>query len=221
MQNMTANTAQYIKENKAIAIIRRVYGDDLLNLARALAKGGIRLMEVTFDQADPDCIQKTSRAIESLCDAIGGDMVIGAGTVMSTRQVDAAIAAGARYIISPNTSARVITYTKEKGVVSIPGAMTPSEMALAHDCGADFVKVFPAGDLGVAYMKNVMAPLSHIQFIATGGVGASNFAEYLEAGFVGAGIGGFLSDKNLLKAGDFDEFTRRAKILADVAAGKE
>jgi 2-dehydro-3-deoxyphosphogluconate aldolase/(4S)-4-hydroxy-2-oxoglutarate aldolase len=177
-------------------------------------------MEVTFDQADPDCVQKTCEAISMLREKMGDDMLFGAGTVLSTAQVDAAHKAGAEYIISPNVSLPVIARTKELGLVSIPGAMTPSEMVSAHEAGADFVKVFPVSDLGTRYIKSVMAPINHIMFVATGGVNEQNVKEYLDMGFVGAGIGGRLTERKLIEAGDFAEFTRRAKAFANIAEQK-
>ncbi len=217
---MSSNLIPYILKHKAIVIIRKVYGDSLVKLADALAKGGIKLMEITFDQADPDCIQKTCEAISMLSEKLGDDMTFGAGTVLSTEQVDAAQSAGAQFIISPNVSLPVIAHTKELGLVSIPGAMTPSEMVSAHEAGADFVKVFPVSDLGTKYIKSVMAPINHIRFVATGGVNEQNFKEYLNLGFVGAGIGGRLTERKLIEAGNFEEFTLRAKAFVDVAEQK-
>src|SRR4030065_1995848 len=128
------------------------------------------MLEISFNQADPDCIHKTSKAIALLEKEMGGDIMLGAGTVLNIAQVDAAITGGARYIVSPNTDEKVICYSKQKGLVSIPGAMTPSEMVNAYNYGADYVKVFPISDLELMYMKSVMSPLNHINFIATGGV---------------------------------------------------
>ena len=163
---MIEETKRLIEQNKVIVIVRGQYGEKLLKLARALYDGGIRMLEITFDQSDPENLTKTPQAIKLISDEIPG-MLVGAGTVMTTVQVDAAVAAGAEYIISPNTDEEIIRYTKEKGIVSIPGAMTPSEIAAAHKYGADFVKVFPVCDLGVAYIKNIRAPLSHIKLVAT------------------------------------------------------
>ena len=141
------NTLDFISQNKVITICRRVYGEDLLKLADALYAGGIKMIEVTFDQADPDCIEKTGECIRALCDRFGDKMMFGAGTVLNAEQVEAAAKAGARYIISPNVDADVIAKTKELGLVSMPGAMTPSEILTAHKLGADIVKVSYTGDM--------------------------------------------------------------------------
>lgn len=210
------NTLDFIAENKVITICRRVYGEDLLKLADALYAGGIKMIEVTFDQADPDCIEKTSECIRSLCDRFGDKMMFGAGTVLTAEQVVAAAKAGARYIISPNVDADVIARTKELGLVSIPGAMTPSEILTAHKLGADIVKLFPAGYLGFGYIKDILGPISHVKLCATGGVTEENWGKYLEFGFAGAGISGRLCDKKCIAAGDFEEITRRAKVFMDI-----
>lgn len=210
------NTLEFIQENKVITICRKVYGEDLLRLAAALNEGGVKLIEVTFDQADPDCVEKTAEAIRSLCAAFGDRMMFGAGTVLTREQVKAAAEAGARYIISPNTDASVILFTKELGLVSIPGAMTPSEIITAHNLGADIVKLFPSGYLGFRYIKDILAPISHVKLCATGGVNEENWGEYLDLGFAGAGISGRLCDKKCIAAGDFAEITRRAKVFMDI-----
>lgn len=208
----------FIEQNKVITICRKVYGKDLLNLADALYAGGIKLMEVTFDQADPDCITKTSQCIRELCARFGNRMLFGAGTVLTREQVKAAADAGAAYIISPNVDPAVITYTKELGLVSIPGAMTPSEIMTAHNLGADIVKLFPAGYLGFRYIKDIRAPISHVKLCATGGVTEENWGEYLKLDFSGAGISGRLCDKECIASGDFAEITRRAKVFMDICA---
>ena len=143
-------------------------------------------------------------------------MMFGAGTVLTREQVKAAADAGACYIISPNTDADVITYTKELGLVSIPGAMTPSEIMNAHNLGADIVKLFPSGYLGFRYIRDILAPISHVKLCATGGVSEENWGEYLSLGFAGAGISGRLCDKKCIESGDFAEITRRAKVFSDM-----
>lgn len=207
-----------ILEKKIITIVRGTYGEDLRLLAHALYDGGIRFMEVTFDQKDPDCIAKTSNAISMLNKEFAGcDFYAGAGTVLTKEQVKAAYDAGASYIISPNTNVEIIKYTKELGLVSIPGAMTPSEILLAHDSGADIVKLFPAATLGLKYVKDILAPISHVAIIATAGITEENFCEFLKLGLKGAGISGRLTDKKLIASGSWDEFTRRAKAFVEIA----
>lgn len=210
------DTLNFIQENKIITICRKVYQRPLLDLADALYAGGVKLMEVTFDQADPDCLKKTGEAISQLCQRFGDTMAFGAGTVLSTEQVDAAARAGARYIISPNVDPAVIARTKELGLVSIPGAMTPTEILTAHNLGADIVKLFPAGYLGFGYIKDILGPISHVPLCAAGGVTEENWGRYLDLHFAGAGVSGRLCDKGCIATGDFAEITRRAETFTAI-----
>lgn len=212
-------TAGWIMQYKIIAICRKIYGDDLARLTEALAKGGVRMIEVTFDQADPMHLEKTSAAIELVRRVSGNEVLPGAGTVMTVEQVETARAAGASYIISPNTDKQVIRCSKEAGLVSIPGAMTPSEIAAAHNYGADFVKLFPTAQLGPDYIKAISAPISHVKLVATGGVTEETLPVYLNLGMVGAGVSGRLTDKKLIAAGDFAEITKRAAAFMTIAGG--
>lgn len=208
---MSEKTSEFILENGIVTICRKLYGEDLLNLANALFEGGIKLIEVTFDQSDADCIRKTSEAIAMLVANLGDKMQFGAGTVLTLDQVKAAAEAGATYIISPNVDPEIIRYTKELGLTSIPGAMTPTEIVSAHQYGADIVKVFPAGYLGLKYVKDVKGPISHIPLLAAGGINEENIGEYFNAGYLGFGISGRLTDGKLIKEKNFKEFTERAK----------
>lgn len=217
---MSDKVVQKILSQKIIVIVRKVYGDDLVKLGKAMYAGGIRLIEATFDQADKDCINKTSEAIRLLKANLPDEMAIGAGTVLNVEQVHAAYDAGGEFIISPNVKAEVIAATKSLGMVSIPGAMTPTEILDAHDAGADFVKLFPAGYLGFGYIKDILAPISHVKLVATGGVTEENLPNYLEAGFVGAGISGRLTDKKLIAENNFAELENRARCFSGIAESK-
>ena len=210
------NVLEFIQTHKVITICRKVYGEDLKNLAAALCDGGVKLIEVTFDQADPDCISKTAEAITMMNKEFEGKMLFGAGTVLSEEQVKAASDAGAAYIISPNVNEKVIKATKALGMVSIPGAMTPTEIIAAHDLGADIVKLFPAGYLGFRYIKDILGPISHVKLCATGGVTEETWGQYLDLGFVGAGISSRLCDKKCIAAGDWAEVTRRAAAFTEI-----
>lgn len=217
MQN---ETIDFIEENKIVAICRGTYGEELIKLVAALEKGGVRLVEVTFDQSDPDCLTKTAEAIQSIAENFAGKISVGAGTVVTTEQVETAHKAGANYIISPNTNVEVIRHTKKIGMVSIPGALTPSEILTAHEAGADFVKVFPVGALGLGYVKDIRGPINHVKLIATAGVSPENLADYLDAGFSGAGISSYLTDKKQIAAGNYDVLTEHAKELVAIVEQK-
>lgn len=145
-----------------------------------------------------------------LADIMRGKMLIGAGTVVHPEQVCLAYEAGARFILSPNTDARVIGKTRELQMVSIPGALTPTEMASAHEAGADFVKLFPAASLGAGYIRAIRVPMDHIRLVAVGGIDGRNAAEYLRAGACAVGVGGHLVDKALVDQRNFAALTERA-----------
>ena len=211
------DTRELILKDKVIVIIRRIYGDTLLRLAEAMCEGDVHLMELTFDQSNPDCITATGESITMLKARFGDVMRFGAGTVLTAEQVLAAKQAGCEYIISPNVNAEVIRTSKENGLLSIPGAMTATEILNAHDCGADFVKLFPAGYLGTSYVKDIRAPISHVKLLATGGIKEENFGDFLKAGCVGAGISGRLTDKTCIAEGNYAELARRAATLRRIA----
>ena len=205
---------QEVLVHKIIAIVRGVGYESLTALAKAFYDGGIRLMEVTFDQRDTDGFHKTTEAISHLCETAPEGMIIGAGTVVSPEQTELAYRAGAKFIVSPDTNPKVIRHTIACGMVSMPGAMTPTEVLRAHEAGADFVKLFPAGTLGTGYLRSLTSgPLSHIRFLAVGGIDEKNLAGYLHAGAVGAGIGGSLVNKDWIKNGDFYAIREQAKRI--------
>jgi len=208
---MNKSVLDTIKEHKIIAIMRRIPREHALTAAEALYRGGIRLIEVTFDQEKKIPEQDTLSVIEEMEKAFRGRMHIGAGTVITEAQVEKAVKAGAQYIISPNADEAVIRKTKKLSAVSIPGALTPTEIVAAHQAGADFVKVFPAGSLGVGYLKAVMAPLSHIPMLAVGGIDENNLKDYLNAGIAGAGIGSNIVNDSLIQKGDFDRIEELAR----------
>ena len=204
-----------ILAGKIIAIVRGIPSEKIVGLAEALEKGGVTCVEVTFDQSREEKAGDTLTAIRAIKETLGDKVCVGAGTVMTAEQVRQAVEAGAEYIISPNVDADVIRETKRLDKVSIPGAMTPTEAAFAHKCGADIVKLFPAGILGAAYIKAVKAPLTHIPVTAVGNITVGNCAEFIKAGAVGVGVGGSLVSAKLVDEGKFDEITATAKAYIE------
>ena len=217
---MKKHVIKFIEDNKIIAICRGIYGEKLINLVRALNEGGVKLVEVTFDQKDEQCIEKTSEAIRTLVEAFNGEVKIGAGTVITPQQVFAAKNAGAEYILSPNANTEIVKIANEIGLVTIPGAMTPTEILAAHQSGADFVKLFPAGTLGVKYAKDLLGPINNVKFIATAGVTPENLGDFLSLGFVGAGISSYITNKKMVDAGEFSVLREHAKELMVIANSK-
>jgi len=208
------NTIERIKEGKIIAIVRGIPSNQISDLVKAMLKGGVNCVEVTFDQSSKEAQNDTLKAI-SLIKKNFPEVCVGAGTVMTKEQVDLAVEAGAEYIISPNVDLAVINETKKLNKVSIPGALTPSEAALAYNSGADIVKIFPAGNLGPAYIKALKAPLKHIPMTAVGGVNPANCADFIKAGCIGVGCGGNLVSKELVEKGDFETITKTAEAYME------
>ena len=208
---MRQQVIEKILEKKAIAIVRGIFEEDCLNLAKALLKGGVELLEVTFDQKDANLRLRTANTIRLLVKELGDKMCFGAGTVTTVEMVEMAKSSGAQFIVSPDTNEEVIRATVDADMVSIPGALTPTEIAQAHRYGGDFIKVFPVSQMGPAYIKNVSAPLSHIRMLAVGGVDNGNIEAYLTAGAVGAGVAGCLFKKEWVAAGDWDKITEASR----------
>ena len=176
-----------ILNNKIVAIIRGAEPDDVLAIAEALYTGGVRCLEITLNS--PNALQ----VIEHIAAKMEGRILTGAGTVLTAAAASDAIAAGAKFIISPITDIETIHKTKQLGAVSIPGAFTPTEIFTAYSHGADIIKVFP-GTSGPGFIKEVLAPLPHIPLMPTGGINLENINEFKKAGSVAYGVGKSLVD---------------------------
>ena len=177
-------TLSQITVHKIVAILRGIQPDDVLKIAGALSDGGVKIIEVTLNSPNALLV------IEQLNSAYGNQLLVGAGTVLDVSDAKAAMAAGAKFLISPNVDIAVIKAAKNAGILSIPGAFTPTEIVTAHNNGADIVKVFPAPD--AAYIKNILAPLNHIKLMPTGGINLTNIKSFKDAGATAFGIGSSL-----------------------------
>ena len=208
---MREQVIQTIKDEKIIAIVRGMNPQQTVEIAKALYAGGIKLIEVTFNQKCPEKFHETTDAIKAIREAMGDKMLVGAGTVTSVELVEMAAEAGALYMISPDMDEAVIRRTRELGLVSIPGAYTATEAKKAYNAGADFVKLFPCVGDAPAYVKALCAPFNHIPFLAVGGVNADNVAEFIKAGAKGVGVGSCLANKKWADEGRYDLITEEAK----------
>lgn len=217
---MNSEIIKKIEEKKIIVIVRGVEKNKLIPLAEAMYKGGIRFLEITYSADKKVSDEETAENIKMLSEHFGGRMYIGAGTVLTEEQVALTKKAGGQFIISPDTVPEVIRKTKELGMISIPGAVTPSEITTAVKSGADFVKLFPANNLGAAYIKAITAPLCNVKLLAVGGIDENNMPEYLKAGVCGFGIGGNIVKKQLIDAGDFAAIEKLAEKYV-LQAGNE
>lgn len=205
------NTIEQIEKNKVIVIVRGVEKEKLIPMCQAIYDGGLRLIECTYDASGKISDEEIAGNIKMLADHFEGKMIVGAGTVLTEKQVELTKKAGGKFIISPDTNPDIIKKTKEEELVSIPGALTPSEITQANRSGADFVKIFPMDMMGVKYIKDLKAPLSHVKMLAVGGVTADNMKDYLDAGASGVGIGSGVVNKKLISENNFEEITKLAR----------
>lgn len=211
---MREQVIKSIEENKIIVIVRGLERENLIPFAEAVYSGGMRLMELTYSADGSVSDEEIADRIKMLSEHFKGRMFIGAGTVLNEKQIELTKKAGGLFIISPDTYENVIKKTRELGLVSIPGAFTPSEIQAAHRYGADFVKVFPLTVGGVSYLKAVKAPLSHIKLLAVAGITLENIPEFLKEGASGFGMGVNFMNKTLIAEGRFDKITEIAKEYA-------
>lgn len=209
------NTVECILKNKIIVIVRGVAREDLLPFAEAAYEGGVRLLECTYDASGKIQDEQIASNIEMLAQHFEGKMHIGAGTVLTKKQVELTKNAGGKFIISPDTNTDIIEYTKKLGLVSIPGALTPTEVSTANAAGADFIKVFPVDLFGPKYIKTLKAPLSNARLLAVNGITAENMREYLDAGAVGVGVGSGIVNKELIAKKQFDMITKASRTYTE------
>lgn len=193
---------------RAIAIVRLDSGEKLVKVAEALKAGGLSAIEFPFS---------TPGALDMMKEAsahFGGEVLLGAGTVLDPETARAAILAGAEFIVTPTVNLDTIGMCKRYGKPIVAGAMTPSEMLKVWEAGADLVKVFPASTIGGPdYIRAVLAPLPQLRLVPTGGVSADNAAQFLKAGAVAVAVGGNLVDKKAVARGDWAAITAEAQRL--------
>ncbi len=202
---------EWLKKEKFVAILRHIPKAYIEESAKALYAGGIRMFEVTFDPSGNIPAEDTADMIRAIKALYGDAVSVGAGTVIDLRFAELAKEAGAEFLVSPATDARVIAYAKENGMAAIPGAYTPTEILRAYELGADVVKIFPIGPTDLPYLRNVTGPLSHIPFITTGGVNPDTIEGFMAAGAVALAAGATIITKALVEAGDYEAVTASAR----------
>jgi 2-dehydro-3-deoxyphosphogluconate aldolase / (4S)-4-hydroxy-2-oxoglutarate aldolase len=200
------NVIEFIKTHPIVAVIREATPDNIVPIVKALANGGVKVVEITAETP------KVMTMIEMVSDELGDQVLVGAGTVLDPETARAAIMAGSKFIVSPSLNVETVKMTKRYGVVSIPGALTPTEILTAYEHGADMIKVFPANAFGPGYVKNIHGPFPYIPLMVTGGINPSNVNEYLGNGALAAGVGSNLvNPKKLLTEADYLTLTEKAR----------
>jgi 2-dehydro-3-deoxyphosphogluconate aldolase / (4S)-4-hydroxy-2-oxoglutarate aldolase len=190
-----------IRAERVVAVVRRVPEVD--SIVEALLAGGIRIIEITLDSDDALATIEQLRA--------RGDLTVLAGTVRTPLEAEAAVAAGAEACVAPALVPEMVERCRGLGVPAVPGALTPSELEAARALGAELVKLFPGSLVGPAYVRDVLAPLTGVELIVTGGVDLSNARAFIEAGAVAVGVGSALTS-----AADVE--TQARKLVAQALA---
>ena len=197
---------QRILEVKIVPVVRASSPEQALGAADAVRAGGIPIVEVTMTV--PGAIE----VIAGLSRLMGSDVLIGAGTVLDAATAQKCLDAGAQFLVSPGFDAETVALARRLNVLIMPGSLTPTEVITAWRAGADFVKIFPCGNVGgPAYIKSLKAALPQIPMIPTGGVNLETAAAFLRAGASALGIGGELISKAALDSGNFAAITESAK----------
>ncbi len=194
-----------ITEAKLIAVVRGSSVEEAILITDKIVEGGITGIEITYTTPN------ATRVIEELNNKYGDSICLGAGTVIDASTAVMAIHAGASYIVSPNFDKDIALVCNKFHIPYLPGVMSVTEVVNAHTYGVDVVKLFPGGDVGMSFAKNIKGPLPHFNFMPTGGVSLDNFTQWLDAGAFSVGIGGFLTAP--AKTKNYDEITKIAKNL--------
>jgi 2-dehydro-3-deoxyphosphogluconate aldolase / (4S)-4-hydroxy-2-oxoglutarate aldolase len=199
-----------LKSSGVVAVIRSDRPGDLIEVARALVKGGVYFLEITMT------VPKALSIIEQAVDALKDEAVIGVGTVLDAETARAAILAGAGYVVSPAMRPAVIEMCKRYDIACMPGGMTPTEILEAWELGADVVKVFPGSVGGPAFLKHLKGPFPFIEVMTTGTVTLENAAQFIKAGACAIGVGGELVGSKAIAAREFDQITQNARTFIEV-----
>ncbi len=221
MKRSHEEVLEIIKRERLVAILRGLPMERIDGVVRALITGGVRVLEFTFDHGRENYLQENADKIRYAAERFGDTVAVGCGTALNVREVLAAREAGAELVISPDVNPDVIRKARELGMASMPGALTPTEIVTAWNAGADIVKLFPAGELGVGYIKAVRGPLGHIPMSAVGGVKPDNVREFLNAGVCGFGVGGPLVLADAVRDGAYEAIKARAKAFTQAIAAWE
>lgn len=208
---------QHVLQTGIVAVVRAPDPTHLVEVMRALAEGGVTVAEVTFTVPNAIDVLKEAK------NALGDQILLGAGTVLDPETCRAAILAGAEFIVSPSLNLDVIRLCHRYGKLVMPGAFTPTEIVTAWEAGADIVKVFPADIVGPAFFRAMRGPLPQVRLMPTGGVDLTTASEFLKAGACALGIGSQLVDPKAVAQRDFAKLRSLAqqyvKIVQETRKG--
>ena len=213
MAHTPAEVFEIARTSRLVSVIRAATPEAALGAAHAVIHGGVRLVEITYSVPDAPSVMR-----QLVAEAHPG-VVVGAGTVLTRAEAEAAVSAGARFLIAPNASEPVAAVARETAAFYCPGAYTTTEILNAMALGAHLVKVYPVGVAGGPdYIKIIRDPLPRVPMLAAGGTHIDNILAFYDAGCIACGIGGAMADPALALAGKFDEITTRARAFVERAA---
>lgn len=198
-----------LRQQKVVAVIRRLPTDKFQDVIEALLLGGISSVEITMDATD------ASTLIKNVVREYGKALHVGAGTVFTKNQVQEAVDAGAKFLVCPHFDTDVIEETMRLDVPIVPGVMTPTEIRAALKTGVSMVKVFPASVVGPGFIKDILGPFSGLSIMVTGGLHEGNFLSYLQAGATVAGLGSALFPAKDLENNDWTSIENRARRIVE------
>jgi 2-dehydro-3-deoxyphosphogluconate aldolase/(4S)-4-hydroxy-2-oxoglutarate aldolase len=211
-----SRVSQQIESSGLVAILRTQDSSELVHAATALRNGGITCIEVTM--TTPGALEVIRQARAEL----GDEALIGVGTVLDADTAEAAIAAGAQFVVAPIVDLATIETSQRAGVPVMPGAFSPTEIVRAWRAGADFVKVFPTGSVGPSYLKDLRGPLPDIKLVPTGGIQLDNVGDFIRAGACAVGVGSALIQKPWIADRDWGAIEHAAEQWMDaVRAARE
>lgn len=204
-----ADMRTMVEQNPILAIFRNVPNEHAVPYARAVMDGGVRFFEVALNS--PGAFEQ----IRLLRAAFGDEILLGAGTAVTPELAQMALDAGAGFLLTPSAPESVLSYCEQNNVPLLPGVMTPTDVQACLDHGFSTLKLFPAGDMPLSYVKSLRGPYDQTQYMAIGGVSASNAADFLRAGYLAVGLASALVPKAALAACDWDTCTRAVRELTD------
>ena len=205
------NMKECVGDNPLLAILRGVPDDILLNYAGAIFEGGVRFFEVAMNT------KNATEQIARLRKHFGKKLIIGAGTAITVERAEAAINAGAEFLLTPSTDEPVLKYAHDNGIQMLPGVLTPTDVSIATRYGFNVLKLFPAGDMPVGYIKSLKGPFDNTDYIAIGGVSADNIEAFMSHGFIGVGLGSNILRKEDVINRDWQRAAEYVKTLFDKA----
>lgn len=209
------NLKDIVLENPVLAIMRGIPTEILSDYVGAVIEGGVNFFEVALNS--PDALNQ----IAFLRKRFGDRALIGAGTAITTQRAKAAVDAGAQFLLSPSTNEDVLSFCHENGVMLMPGALTPTDVSLCVRYGFNTIKLFPAGDMPMSYVKSLKGPFDDTDYVAIGGVNGGNAQNFIKAGYIGIGLGTNLIAKKTVEERNFTEGSRQvAELLAKVKGTK-